>query len=718
MSSGETASSRVAHPVVRNDLSGVVQGQIVQAASIGQVHFHDSHRYPVPSQLPPPPSFFTSRGSELADLQRWLGESDDRPLFAVISGPGGVGKSTLALRWMHDVRQHFPDGQLYVNLGAFSGGGPVSPEEVLEWFLLALGVTPERIPTGLSQRTALYRSVTADRLVAVLLDDAVSAAQVRPLLPASSRSAVLVTSRWRLVGLRMAGARFVEVDPLDVADSVALLNRVVGGDRLTREHQHAEELAQLCGGMPIALSVMGARLLAHPNRPLAREVGDLRGRDRLATLSIGADHSVAAAFDMSYEELPAQEALAYRRCALHPGSSFGVAVAAVATGLSVDGTEQVLDALVERNLLTEVADRRFRYHDLLLVHARQLAETVGDEVGEPAQAMVEWYLELAVGADLVLRPTRRRIGPRFDAGRSRPAEFADRSSALCWLEEERANLTQSARTANERGWYDLVWQFCEALWGFFLYAPHYDDWLDLHRIGIPAAQHLGHRAAEARLRTQLGYALVKLGRYEEAKQENETALELAEADGDEFTIAAALSELAGAVRGTGDLVGALAHLRRARAIREVIGTPRAVALCDRGIGETLAELGRFDDAVLALSEAASAMERLGDPAQHARALTSLGSTHAMCGRPDDADTALTRALALTDSLGSRHYRAEVLAVLGEVAVRAGRPDAARIHLAEAFQIYDDSGDPKAEAIAGLLADLVDARPRRSDSSEP
>jgi tetratricopeptide (TPR) repeat protein len=705
-------SERSANPTVHNDLSGSLQGHVVQAGSVGQIHFHDGSGYPVPSQLPPPPGFFTSRDRELAELERWFGEDSGQPLLAVISGPGGVGKTTLALRWLHDVRHHFTDGQLYVNLGAFSANRPATPEEVLEWFLLALGLPADRVPPGLPQREALYRSFTADRAIAVLLDDALSVAQVRPLLPASQRCVVVVTSRWRLAGLRTGGARFIAADPMDIPDSVTLLNRLIGDDRPAREHRQVEELARLCGGMPLALSVLGARLGAHPNRPLAREVGDLSRQDRLASLSRESESSVEAVFDTSYRELPTWERQVYRWGALHPGDSLAVDVLAAATGRSADETERALDALVERNLLTEVGDRRFRYHDLLLVHARQQAAQEDDLEARDAavRRMIEWYLDVAVVADLVLRPTRRRVGPRFDSGWRRPVTFSSHHQALGWLAVERGNILSAVRAAADHGWDNLSWEFCEALWGFFLHARHYDDWLELHRIGIPAAHRRGQRVAEARLRIQLGSALFSLHRRPEARQEHHRALELAEQERDELTVAAAVSELASVARGDGDLDGALEYLRRAKGIRETLGTPRSVALSRRLIGDVLMDLGRFEDAVVELAAAATAMDRLGDVAQRARALTSLGWAYTRWGRPADAAEPLTTALGLAEQVGSRYYRADVLAVLGDVAIRSGRPAEAEMYLTEALETYRSSGDPKADAVAARLADVPGHEP--------
>ncbi|WP_158510807.1 ATP-binding protein [Kutzneria albida] len=695
---------------MHNDFSGTVEGAVVQAAQVDQLHIHGAGRRPViPAQLPPPPRLFTSRRRELADLETWRVQDHGGPSTMVISGAGGVGKTTLALRWLHEARRHFPDGQLYANLGAFSGTNPVDPSEVLEWFLSALGVPVDRIPLPLSQREALYRSLTADRSVAVLLDDVLSAAQVRPLLLASPKSVVVVTSRWRLTGLRMVGARFIELDPMDVAESVELLDEVVGDGRLTGERRHAEELAHLCGGMPMALSVVGARLSAHPRRTLAREVDVLRGSDRLSTLSLDDDYSVEVVFDASYKDLPPMEAQLYRLCALHPGSVFGVDVAAGAVQRAADEVEPALDALVDRNMLSEINDRRFRYHDLLLIHARQQAnlEELPQVRDAVVRRMIEWYLDMVVAADLVLRPTRRRVGPRFHRPAAGSRLFTVEQEALHWLEDERSNVVLAARSAAAHGWDQLVWELCEALWGFFLHTRHYSDWLELHRIGIPAAQRCGHRIAEARLRIQLASALTNLRRHEDAIQENLLAMQLAEQEHDEETKAAALSELAGNAQGMGDLRGALAYLYQAKKMREETGSIRAVALARRRIGEVLAELGQYEEAITELRTAVAMLGPL-DKAQKARALTSLGQAYARCGRIRDAQAELAEALEITRQVGSARYQAEVITVLGEVAELTGDLSAARTYYSKAHAVYSPQEDPKAADLAERLARLPKA----------
>jgi tetratricopeptide (TPR) repeat protein len=694
---------------VDNSITGTARGAIVQAGSIGSVHFEAAHEeHVVPSQLPPAPRLFASRRQELADLRRWWAEEDDQSLVVVISGLGGVGKTSLALRWLHDVRDQFPNGQLYIDLCGSSEAEPVTSEEALEWFLLALGVTADRMPSELPRRQALYRSVTAGLSLVVLLDNAMSAAQVRPLLPSSPGTVAVVTSRLRLTGLAMDGARFVEVDPMDVTGSMELLGRAVDDPRVAEEPEAARELAHLCGGLPIALSMVGARLSTHPRRTLSSEAATLRSEQRrLSALVVGEDSSVEAVFDLSYRGLPTAAARVYRLCSLHQGIEFGRALAAAAVGEAVDDVEDLLDTLVDSNLLIEVGDRRFRFHDLLRLHAQQLAdweESPADR-SEAVRRMVEYYLDTLVSADLVLHPHRRRLGPRYERDLS-GGPFADDRDALRWLETERANLNWSLSSAQAHGWDDLVWEFCEALWGFFLHSRHYDHWIRVHASGIAAAHRCGSPLVEARLRSQLGFAYAKLHRYDDAITENRQALSLAEAVGDDRTIATALSQLGRAAKGKRDLPAALDYYARARDLQDAVGERRGVALCRRRIGQVLVELGRYGEATDELRAAAATMSELSDRTQYARTLMFLGTTAIQAGQPEQAAGPLTEALELMRELGSPYYQAQILAALGEFAERTDDLGAARDWYTQALQHYSEIDDPGAVEVRAKLSSLA------------
>jgi tetratricopeptide (TPR) repeat protein len=359
-------------------------------------------------------------------------------------------------------------------------------------------------------------------------------------------------------------------------------------------------------------------------------------------------------------------------------------------------------------MLEELDEGRFRLHDLQRDYARQQAELTDSENDRNAaiRRMLEWYLNRAVDADLVLRPTRRRVGPLF--ADEREPGFASHQAALDWLTGEQRNIVLAVHAADEHGWDDLTWQFCEALWGFFLHHRFYSDWLDIHALGIPAAKREGNVLAQAYLRTQLCFALTGLHRYDDATREGRIALDLAVQKNDKATQAMVLGELAGAVQGTGDLHGALSYLHQAKEIRDVIGTDRAVALILRRIGEILDQLGRTEEAVVALRTAADALLDL-DRAQHGSTLTRLGAVYLRSGRISDAMPLLTTALSIAREFDSPHYEAAALVVLGDAAWHHNNAAKASDRWTAAHTIYSASGDPKAADVERRLAGITSAR---------
>ncbi|WP_112263007.1 ATP-binding protein [Lentzea terrae] len=641
---------------MKNVMSGSA-GNVVQAGAVRDVHFHSPRREVLaPFQLPPVPRCFVSRKAELAALRP--GE------LVVLSGPGGVGKTSLALRWLQDRRAAFPDGQLYVDLGAHTPTGPVAPEEALEGFLHALGVID--IPPQLSRRAALFRSVTARRQLSVLLDNAVSAAQVRPLLPTSGT--IVVTSRWRLSSLGLDGARFVDVAPMGVEESVELLDSVVGQGRLAREPDAAQEVARLCGGLPIALSVVGARLSTRPRRTFSREVVELQD-DRLPALDESA--SVRSVLDLSYVELPARQARLYRLCAWLPGSTFDVSVAAAMIEEPEYDVEDALEDLVEKSLLSEAGDDRFRFHDLLRVHARGKADP--DRAAAVRRA-VEWYLARAVEADLVLAPDRYRSSSAYALAR-RDA-YSSAAEAMGWMVHERENLVRAVEIAPA----DLRWQLCEPLWALFKHYRLHTDWISTYRLGVAAAGECGEPVAQARLRTRLALALINTGAVDEAVAELEAVLPL----NDPLVVSTALT-----------LLGRVSEPERALALyREALELrtrDRGRGHARRHIGEVLVELGRHAEAIAELELAESL---LSDPAEQARARTFLARACRLAGDPG-------RARALLDSAleGLSHSPVHLADVHLELAELADDP---RPHRLAALACYHDQNDPQAVHIQALL----------------
>ncbi|MBY8850405.1 NTPase, partial [Saccharothrix sp. MB29] len=341
----------------------------------------------------------------------FLGESRNRGtrMLAVLSGPGGIGKTALALQWAHDVGDLFGDGQLYVDLAGFSGARPVLPEEALGLFLRGLGVPPREVPADLAEQAALYRSLTADKKLLVLLDNACSAAQVRPLAPNSPSSAVLVTSRSRLTGLVAEGARLLDVGPLATSSALRLLAKVVGR-RVDDEPDPAKALVRMCGGLPIAVRVAAARLATRPKWSVRKVLAELGDERRRLSLLSAPELSVQTTFDLSYRALHPPAATLYRRLGLHPGQEFGASVAASVLDAGEDPLTS-LEELVDGNLVESVGEGRYRFHDLLRLHARNKAdaEEGAAELDRVVRRMVEWYLMGAMAADRVVTPHRRRL---------------------------------------------------------------------------------------------------------------------------------------------------------------------------------------------------------------------------------------------------------------------------------------------------------------------
>jgi len=685
----------------RNTLSGGVSGNVVQAGTVGEVHIHAHPRaVTVPSQLPAAPARFAGREHELRDLSEWRSAASGQ-LLTVISGPGGVGKTALALRWLHQSRDDYPGGQLYVDLGGFSLAEPISPADVLEWFLLAFGV--DAIPAALPQREALYRSVTADLSMVVFLDNAASAAQVRPLLPASPNSVVVVTSRWRLTGLAMAGARIVDVTPLDVDASMALLGQAVDRGRVAAEPGAVRELAELCDGLPLALSLVGARLATHPRRRLSREVTDLRAEQhRIAALRAD-DSSVGAVFDLSCRSVPPAAGRLYRLVASHPGTRFGPQVAAAAIDSSVADAEDLLDVLVEANMLSEVDDRTYRFHDLMRLHARQQPDDGRDSA---VRRMIEWYLDTTTAADLLFHPLPQRIGPRYQGERPTSPLFDTPAAALAWLSAERLTVWDAVHEADRRDWHDLTWEFAEALWGFLRHVRHQGDSVDLHRLALRAAKASGNRQAETRMHGRLSLVYADNAQYAEAIAEADAELAIATAEGYRWESATALTHLAHAVSGTGDLASALGYYERSRDLNIEIDNARGVAMARRRIGEVLIQLDRPADAIVELVASADALAALHDDTQHARSLMYLGTAYARTAEPARAAEPLRTALELVRAIGSAYYQAEVLAMLGDLAERSGDLPAAREHFRAALDHYVVAGDAKADRMRDRLSALA------------
>lgn len=697
----------------------------VRAGAIhGDVHVHQNvaqQTWVSPRQLRSSPAHFTDREAELAELESIVANSRDRsgPALAVISGAGGVGKSALALRWLHATIDRFPDGQLYVDLGSENTEGPVLLSSVLGRFLRAFGVAGDRVPADVGEAAALFRSMTADKRVAVLVENAVSAAQVRTLLPASSASVVVVASRWRLGGLAMDGAGFVSLVPLAARAGAEMLARTVGDSRVSREPDAVVRLVELCGGLPIALSIAGARLTMRPQWPVARVVRDLADEQRrLLVLSVDQDVSMYGVFDLSYQGLSARSARAYRRLGLCPGSHFDVEVAAAALASPVEEADELLDSLVDASLVEVSGTDRYQFHDLVRLHARQCAEqedTAADR-NDVVRGVLRHRLSAVVAADRVVMPLEWRLGPSYQHGEVGPPAFTAAEEALDSIEAELPNLMAALRAGAHYGLHELVWQLCEAMWSLFLYRKHFPDWISAYELGADAAGRCGDDAAKSRMHHHLGLAFHNLRRSGEAVEQGVAALTAARAAGHELAESTALGLVGMANRARGRYDEALDVLWQAVELDRRAGLRRNEALAHRRLGQTLVEAGRIDEAVVELRLAREQAAALPDAHVESNIMVWLADALARAGRETEAVGLLRDAWDTLQSSGSNQYRAQVLMVWGEAAERLDDLSTARDRLALAHELYSEIGAPHVARVQAALERVtarLAARPAES-----
>lgn len=718
---------------------GAVAGRAVQARDVrGGVHFHgqgpSAHSAPVPGQLPGDVHGFVNRVGELEVLSTHLRAEDsaggsEAPVH-VITGTAGVGKTALALHWAHRVRDHFPDGQLYVDLRGYGSGPPVEPDQALERFVRAFGVPADAVPADVDSRSALYRSLLAERRVLVVLDNAATAAQVRPLLPGSSACVVLVTSRDRLSGLvARDGARRLTVRTLEPAEAVELLEHVTENHRPRDEPHEIAELARLCGELPLALRIAAERAAGRPHMPLAELIQDLRDEsalwDALATDEEEEADAVRSVFAWSYRALPEETARLFRLLGLHPGHDFDAGSAAVLSGLPVRRARRVLDMLVGAHLVEQTGPDRYRFHDLLRSYALDQArrEEPAESQQEALGRLLSWYLRTADAAaravDSPLRQLEPGSGPTGSASDG-IREFTDNADAIRWFEAESRNLVAMAEAAAGAGMDAIAWRLPIVLRHVYVYRTPMSAWIATTLLGLGAARREQEHAAEADLLESLGMAYVQshrmqegithhrqalrlrqelgdelgeamslnaLGlahlrehRLDEARADFERSLDIARRLGERRWAGIALGNLADALLDAGELRASVALAEEAVAVHRETGNRMSEFACLACLGAAWRELESTDRALSYAQRALDVARELDNPVREGFALLELGRAQALLGQPEEALASFHEAAALHRSIGDLVRESESFEGAGEVYQSLGR-------LGEAAQFF-------------------------------
>ncbi|MCX5200573.1 tetratricopeptide repeat protein [Streptomyces sp. NBC_00237] len=695
-----------------------------------------------PAQLPASVPDFTGRTSFVRELGEQLAQAETSVMaVSALAGIGGVGKTTLAVHVAHAARPHFPDGQLYIDLQG-AGSRPAEPETVLGAFLRALGTPDTAIPDSLDERAALYRSTLDGRRVLVLLDNARDASQVRPLLPGTPGCAALITARTRMVDL--AGAHLVDLDVMSPEEALQLFTRIVGEERVAAEREAALDVVGACGFLPLAIRIAAARLASRRTwtvSVLAAKLAD--SRRRLDELQAG-DLAVKATFELGYGQLEPAQARAFRLLGLADGPDISLAAAAAVLDRPLYDAEDLLEALVDTSLLESASPGRYRFHDLVRLYARACAERdeqPEEERGAALSRLLDFYLATAAGVYALERPGDRLVDHLEPSDRT-GLVFTDRHAAQDWLYREAGPLLACVRQSTEAG---TVRRAVDLLWAA----------LDLGESGANARE---YESTAQSLRTAArahsdgraeGRALVALadvhhtsGRFAQAEQEAEQAMQLASDAGDplptcwapnargimalyqnrhqdgETHLTAAIANF----RSIDDRPGEASALCNLSRIHLATGrTSSAVSLAQQGtdiydgmghslrgangryaLGLALAQDGQRAAAQTCLVEALEVFRNSRQRLWEGMTLFRLAEVDLTEEQPAQAATKAEQALNVLRGIGGEWRRGQVLTTLGDALDEVGQSGRAQVCWREALAIFDTADAPEADAVRRKL----------------
>jgi tetratricopeptide (TPR) repeat protein len=677
-------------------------------------------RVAAPRHLPAVVSPFVGRAEQLDWLSSVLGRARIRGETTVvtISGMAGVGKSALAIRWAHEAADHFPDGQLYTNLRGFDQAStPVSATHAIREFLDALGVAAERIPPSPEAQALLYRSLTADRRVLIILDNARDSDQVRALLPASSACVVLATSRNALAGLAATdGSLGLTLTEFSAGEARELL-----ASRLPRsvgEPEATAEVIELCGRLPLALAIAAARAQCQPALTIADLVTELGGPPvQLDALRAGeADQTVCVreVFSWSCRSLTPGAVRMFRLMALHPGPDISVPAAASLAGLSGRLARGLLQELAGSHLLAEHMLSRYAFHDLLRSYAaEQVRVSVRDADRRAAlRRAFDFYLRTAHSAASRLNQGRDPIGLAPATAGVTPEDIGDREQALAWFRAEYRVLLGLVETASEAGFSAPAWQIPWCLVNFFDHEGRWHDWVGTHQLALAATQRLGDQPGQAHTRQNLAIVYSHLQRHDDAHAELRQALRLYHELGNPTAEARCRLDIARTFELQGENGPALAEARLALGIYRTLGHRVGIARSLNATGWYCSHLGDFAEAVACCEQALAIHRVTGNRLGQAATWDSLGHAHTRLNHHQYAVSCYQEALRLLGEDERTYQRASVFRYLGSTYSASGDQGAASRAWREAKAIFDELRHPEADLVQALLDQVRSGHPAR------
>lgn len=680
-------------------------GEILQMRDVdGGIHFHygSGSRGHRPLQLPRGVRGFVNRISELATLDELLVDEENLVVY-VISGTAGVGKTSLALHWAHRTRDEFPDGQLYIDLRGYDPGLPVSPDQALERFLLALGVPAAAVPDDVEAKSSLYRSSLADRRMLVILDNAANNAQVRPLIPGAGHSLAIITSRSQLQGLAIRhGARRRTLETLSEAEATHLLTTTIQEYRKGDDPAEVAELARLCAYLPLALRIAAEKAASRPAMPLSRLVADLRDESELwNTLSTGdvdEAEAVHTVFAWSYRALREETALVFCLLGLHPGAEFSEAAAEALVGGNPRHVRTALDQLVGACLLEQTGFARYRFHDLLRAYAVDRAQSTltQEEQFAAVRRVCDWYLGAAYNC---ARPLAHDTTLLFELEDSGTVPFTDHGQAARWYAEEKFNLEAAVRAAAGTGQLLTGWRLAAVLERVYATYNHFNDWRSTSGMGLDCARQLGMRAEEAAMLDSLGRLCRMTMRLDEAVTHHEGALATYRELDDRPNVVKSLNGLGWVHLFRHRLREAENAFSEALAAARELGDARWLATLHYSSGYTCAQLRKLNDADAHLARSLQMFRDLGDRLYESMVLTAISYVARVRGDAVESLTLATDAVSISRDMTNRLWEATALLYLGKAQQAAGEPGHALASYQAAAVICRQNGDRSREAMA-------------------
>jgi DNA-binding SARP family transcriptional activator/tetratricopeptide (TPR) repeat protein len=646
-----------------------------------------------PDTLPPDPGDFTGRDYELGLL---TGSFHDIPSVTVIEGMPGVGKTATAVRAARMLARRYADGQLYLNLHAHDPGHePLVAAEALYRLLEMISVSPAGIPRNLADRSRLWRIELGRRQMIIILDDAASAAQIRPILAATAQSLILITARHRLAGLDHAG--MLALDVLPAGEAVALFSKVCGAGAAP-DRDEAAEAVRLCGYLPLAIKLTAGRLRQDAPPRLRDLLGELTSTP--AAMQAGTTRGqLASAFGLSYRGLSAGQQLVFRRLGAQPCATVTLHAAAALAGLDVTSTEAAIEVLLDRYLLAGTSAGRFRQHDLLRGYAAALAaqQDPAPELRQGVGRLLDYYLHNADLSDRLLYPHRWRL-PVLIRNPALAAPAVDTpEGARRWLESEWRSILQAARYAREHEWQSRSADLIHVLAGFLEAMAYWDEAIAAHTLALQTCRELADPSRVARSLLDLSLVQQRIGLHQQTGTLAEEAARIYLALGDERGMAEALDRLGMVHYYSPDYPSALAYFREAHDRYVHTGDDHGVAVTLGNIGLVCWHLGRRADGFRYSDQALAIYRQLGDRRGEAKMLNNLGYMHRDLGYHRDAVRNYQQSLSIFSEIGGRWNLAILYSNIGGIYQYKGEYEKALDEYRRALDICREIGDLRGQA---------------------